>query len=286
MIPFLHVGPIAVPTFGLMVALAMVAAYFVLAADLARRGIADRKSGLAETFVAIPCLAGIVGAKLYHVFETPRDLFADRVGQIFSQFGFAWFGGLIAGIAAFLLIAWRRKIPLLVILDAGSPAAALGYGIGRIGCLLSGDGDYGVATSLPWGMSFPNGLVPTMERVHPTPIYEFIVACAIAWMLWRMGARRIQAGAAGRLPGGKSSAGKSSTGKSEQTATQTVTATRPAGEVFAAYMVLTGVARFLVEFIRINPRSFFGLTNAQAASVASVVLGAALWWKQHQNPHP
>ncbi len=285
MTPFLHVGPLAVPTFGLMVALAMVAAYFVLAADLARRGIADKKSGLAETFVAIPCLAGIAGAKLYHVLETPRDLFADPMGQIFSQFGFAWFGGLIAGIAAFLLIAWRKKIPLLVILDAGSPAAALGYGIGRIGCLLSGDGDYGVATSLPWGMSFPNGLVPTTERVHPTPIYEFIVACAIAWVLWRMGARRIAAGAGERLPGGKSSAGKSSTGKSGQTATQTASA-RPAGEVFAAYLMLTGVARFLVEFIRINPRSFFGLTNAQAASVASVVLAAALWWKQRQNPHP
>jgi phosphatidylglycerol:prolipoprotein diacylglycerol transferase len=277
MIPFLHVGPIAVPTFGLMVALAMVAAYFLLAADLARRGIADKKSGLAETFVAIPCLAGIVGAKMYHVFETPHDLFADPVGQIFSQFGFAWFGGLIAGIAAFLLIAWRKKIPLLVILDAGSPAAALGYGIGRIGCLLSGDGDYGVATSLPWGMSFPNGLVPTTERVHPTPIYELIVACAIAWVLWRMGARRMEAGAAERLPGGKSSAGKSS-----QIATQTAGSARSAGEVFAAYLMLTGVARFLVEFIRINPRSFFGLTNAQAASVASAVLGAALWWSKRR----
>jgi phosphatidylglycerol---prolipoprotein diacylglyceryl transferase len=132
-------------------------------------------------------------------------------------------------------------------LDAGSPAAALGYGVGRIGCLLSGDGDYGKPTSLPWGMSFPNGLVPTTQRVHPTPIYELIVACVIAWILWRLGARFLS--------------------------------TRPAsrGSVFAAYLVLTGVARFLVEFIRINPRSFFGLTNAQAASVLSVVAGVVLW---------
>ena len=94
-------------------------------------------------------------------------------------------------------------------------------------------------------MSFPNGLVPTTERVHPTPIYEFLAAMVIGYILWRVGARSI---------GGL----------------------RPAGEVFAFYLILTGFARFLVEFIRINPRSFFGLTNAQAASVASVLAGILL----------
>src|ERR1700683_4518167 len=172
-----------------MVATAMLVAYFVLREDLARRGIAAAESGVAESFIAIPCIAGIVGAKLYHVLETPRELLSDPLGQIFSQFGFAWFGGLLAGMAAFIILARRNRIPLLVMLDAGSAAAALGYGIGRIGCFLSGDGDYGIPTSLPWGMSFPHGLVPTDERVHPTPIYELVVACAIAWILWRMGAR-------------------------------------------------------------------------------------------------
>jgi phosphatidylglycerol---prolipoprotein diacylglyceryl transferase len=250
-IPFLHIGRLAIPTFGLMVAAAMVAAYFVLRADLARRGSAEGAAGLAEAFIAIPCLAGIAGAKLYHVLESPRNLLSDPLGQIFSQFGFAWFGGLIAGLAAFVWLARRHKIPLLAILDAASPAAALGYGIGRIGCLLSGDGDYGIPTSLPWGMSFPNGLVPTEQRVHPTPIYELIVACAIAWILWRIGGKQIAAAGAGH-------AGR-------------------IGAVFAAYLVLTGAARFLVEFIRINPRSFFGLTNAQAASVVSMIGGVALW---------
>ncbi|MGD1210699.1 MAG: prolipoprotein diacylglyceryl transferase [Candidatus Acidiferrales bacterium] len=243
MMPFIHLGPVLIPTFGLMVAVAMLAAYYVLRADLARRGLAPKDSPTAEMLIAVPCLAGIVGAKLYHVLETPRELFADPVGQLLSRYGLAWFGGLIAGFAVFVWIARRQKIPLLDAFDAGSPAAALGYGIGRIGCLLSGDGDYGVPTSLPWGMSFPHGLVPTTERVHPTPIYEFIVACLIAWLLWRMGARRLKSGA-----------------------------------VFAAYLVLTGVARFLVEFIRINPRSFLGMTNAQAASLVSIVAGVALWW--------
>src|SRR5271155_6073656 len=158
MIPFLHLGPVLVPTFGLMVALAMLISFYVLRADMARRNLAPKDSTTAEMFVAVPSLVGIVGAKLYHVLETPHELFADPAGQLFSRYGLAWFGGLIAGFAAFIWIARRNKIPLLDAFDAGSAAAALGYGVGRIGCLVSGDGDYGVPTSLPWGMSFPHGL--------------------------------------------------------------------------------------------------------------------------------
>jgi phosphatidylglycerol:prolipoprotein diacylglycerol transferase len=252
MVPFLRFGPILVPTFGLMIAAAMVVAYYVLRADMARRGVAAKDTTTAEMFVAVPALIGIVGAKLYHVLETPRELFADPLGQLFSRYGLAWFGGLIAGFAAFVWLARRQKFPLLEVFDAASTAAAIGYGVGRIGCLLSGDGDYGTPTSLPWAMSFPNGLVPTTDRVHPTPIYELIGACAIAWILWRLGTLQLKARRESDL-------------------------LRP-GSVFAAYLVLTGVARFLVEFIRINPRSFLGLSNAQVVSVVSVITGAALWW--------
>jgi len=264
MIPFLHIWRFTIPTFGLMVAAAMVAAYYVLRADLARRGIAGKNSGVAEAFITVPCLAGITGAKLYHALQTPRELLSDPVGQLFSQYGFAWFGGLIAGAGSFVWLARRKKIPLLMALDAGSPAAALGYGIGRIGCLLSGDGDYGKPTSLPWGISFPNGLVPTTQRVHPTPIYELIVACVIAWVLWRLGARQI-------------AANKSLGGTGWKRGQPVSTMPMGPGAVFAIYLILTGAARFLVEFIRINPRSFFGLTNAQTASIASMVLGIVLW---------
>jgi phosphatidylglycerol---prolipoprotein diacylglyceryl transferase len=269
MIPFLHLGPVTIPTFGLSVACAMLIAYFVLRADLARRGIADAKSGEAETLVASPCLAGFIGAKLYHLLETPSEFFADPVALLFSPYGFAWFGGLLAGFATFAFVAWRivkrnaaagKSISFLTVLDAGSPAAALGYGIGRIGCFLSGDGDYGIPTSLPWGMAFPNGLVPTTARVHPTPIYELIVACAIAWVLWRMGSRA--AIVQSQKNGSQEAADK--------------TRVRP-GEVFAMYLILTGMARFLVEFIRINPRSFFGLSNAQAAGGVSAVVGVGLY---------
>ncbi|MGA2901412.1 MAG: prolipoprotein diacylglyceryl transferase [Candidatus Acidiferrales bacterium] len=267
MIPFLHLGPLTIPTFGLMVACAMLAAFFVLRADLERRGLASSgkkdaanaagasspkpANAEAELLIAIPCMVGLAGAKLYHLLESPADFFAHPLALLISPYGFAWFGGLLAGFAAFVWVGRRQRIPLLSLLDVGSPAAALGYGIGRIGCFLSGDGDYGIPTSLPWGMSFPNGLVPTTQRVHPTPIYELIVACAIAWLLWRMFDRQGRALRNNPLP---------------------------AGSVFAAYLVLTGLARFLVEFIRINPRSFLGMSNAQAASLASLIAGIILWW--------
>src|ERR1700721_2562104 len=270
MIPFLHLGPPSIPTFGLSVACAMLAAYFVLRADLSRRGIADSKSGEAETLVASPCLAGFVGAKLYHLLETPSEFFADPRGLCCSPHGFAWFGGLLAGFATFAFVASRlvkrraaegKSFSFLSILDAGSPAAALGYGIGRIGCFLSGDGDYGIPTSPPWGMAFPNGLVPTTARVHPTPIYELLVAIFIAWFLWRMG--RPGALASAPWPSAQKVGAPAEIGP---------------GLVFSMYLILTGIARFLVEFVRINPRSFFGLSNAQAAGAFSALIGLALYF--------
>ena len=228
-------------SFGLLMLLAFVAAYFVLRADIRRRGLkAD-----AQNVVTICALLGIAGAKIYHALESPSDLFANPIGEIFSRSGFAWFGGLIGVLLALYLLGRRYKLAYLAMLDLCAPAAAFGYAVGRIGCLTSGDGDYGTPTSLPWGMSFPNGLVPTTQRVHPTPIYEAIAATLIFWYLWRQGAKSL------RGP-------------------------RPIGEVAALYLVWMGVERFLVEFIRINPRSFFGLSNAQAASLASILAGIAI----------
>jgi len=238
MIPYLHIGPLSLPSFGLMVATGLLAASYILQADLRRRSIrAD-----AFLIIGIAGLAGIVGARLYHALESPAEFFADPRSFIFTRYGFAWFGGFLGGFAALLILARREQIPALTFLDACSPAAAVGYAIGRIGCFLSGDGDYGIPTSLPWGMSFPNGVVPTTERVHPTPLYEFAVWMLIAYVLWRIGARFLQEG-------------------------------KPSGRVFCAYLILTGVARFLVELIRLNPRSFWGMSNAQTASVASILLG-------------
>jgi prolipoprotein diacylglyceryl transferase len=250
MIPYIHLGPLSLPTFGLMVATALLCAAYILDADFKRRKLqAD-----AFMIIGIAGLAGIAGARLYHVLETPGEFFADPWPYIFSRVGFAWFGGFLGGFAALVLLGKSAKIPLLQFLDACSPAAAAGYAIGRIGCFLSGDGDYGMPTTLPWGMSFPNGIVPTTERVHPTPLYEFFIWLMIAAFLWHMGTKAL------RGPKAK-------------------------GEIFANYLILTGAARFLIEFIRINPRSFFGLSNAQAASVASILFGAVLLWRIKSQFH-
>jgi phosphatidylglycerol:prolipoprotein diacylglycerol transferase len=247
MIPYLHIGPLSLPTFGLMVATGLLVAAYVLEADFRRRGIhAD-----AFLIIGIAGLAGIVGARLYHALESPGEFLADPRSFIFTRFGFAWFGGFLGGSAALVILARREKIATLTFLDACSPAACVGYAIGRIGCFLSGDGDYGIPTSLPWGMSFPNGVVPTTERVHPTPLYEFLAWMLIAYMLWRMGARFLGQG-------------------------------KPAGLVFSGYLVMTGIARFLVEIIRLNPRSFLGMSNAQTASVASLLLGVFLLIALHR----
>jgi len=259
-IPFLHLGPLTIPTFGLMVAVAMLVAFAVLRRDLPRWGLPIEP----ETLVGLPATLGIVGAKFYHVLESPRDLIAHPMSELFSQFGFAWFGGLIAGIATFAFLARRYQIAFLTLCDVASPAAALGYGIGRIGCLLSGDGDYGIPTSLPWGMSFPNGLVPTTERVHPTPLYEFAAAVIIFMILRRLGLKWF--------------ASWINQQTADLEAAPALGATRKSGSLFALFLMLSGISRFLVEFIRVNPKVFLGLTNAQIASVACVLLGVALFF--------
>ncbi len=244
MYPFIHLGPITLGTYGLLVATGLICAFFVIRADLRRRALPVD----AESIIGITGLAGLAGARLYHLLESPAEFFSNPLPLLFSTTGFAWFGALIGGFTALVLLARKYGMKVLLMLDVASPGAALGYGVGRIGCLISGDGDYGTPTSLPWGMSFPNGLVPTTERVHPTPIYEFLGALVIFYILWRIGRWTLAA-----KPG-----------------------THLAGEVFAWYLILTGVARFLVEFIRINPRSFLGMSNAQTASVVSVLAGALL----------
>jgi phosphatidylglycerol---prolipoprotein diacylglyceryl transferase len=278
MIPFLHLGPLTIPTFGLMVATGLLAAAYLLQADFDRRREQFLKRGYLKggqpghrdegfLIIGIAGLAGLVGARFYHVLESPRELVAD-LSLLISRFGFAWFGGFLGGFVALLFLARRFGIPALEFMDLCSPAAAVGYAVGRIGCLLSGDGDYGRPTSWPWpwGMAFPHGVVPTTEtcvqwgwpadcRVYPTPIYEFLIWLVIAAILWQVGKKAANGGGT-------------------------------TGGIFCLYLILTGLARFVIEFIRINPRSFFGLSNAQTASLVSVVVGSILLWRIKASSNP
>lgn len=242
MIPYLHIFGLHVPTFGIMLWLAAASGAFVMDRAFKRAHIDADAVGM----VAVAVVAGVVGAKLWHVLDTPQEFREMGWSVLWDSGGFAWFGGLTFGIVALVFQGWRMRIGCLRTLDLASPAAAIGYGIGRIGCLLSGDGDYGIPTKLPWGMSFPHGLDPTPlgVRVHPTPLYELAGALFIGRLLW--------------LRGGKH---------------------KPTGWIVGEYLVLTGIARFLVEFIRRNPKVLWSLSSAQLASAGSVVAGAVLiWW--------
>lgn len=239
MYPFIHIGRFQIGTFGIMLWLAAVAACWVLHRNFRRWNIdAD-----AISIVAVSTVAGVIGSKLWHVLETPHALLAHPADLLFDRAGFAWYGGLIVGILTLLWQARVYKLTPLRMLDLASPAAAIGYGVGRLGCLVSGDGDYGIPTKLPWGMSFPHGLVPTYQRVHPTPLYELLGALLITWILWRRG------------------------GPDRP---------RPIGQITGEYLILTGIARFLVEFIRINPRILWGMSNAQLASLGAIAFGLLL----------
>jgi phosphatidylglycerol:prolipoprotein diacylglycerol transferase len=235
--PILHIWFLNVKTFGLMLCLAAAAGAFIM--DRAFRRA--RVTADAVSIVAVAVVSGIIGAKLWHVLDTPQDFQYMGWSVLWDTGGYAWFGGLVFGIAALVFQGWQTKIGTLRILDLSASAAAVGYGIGRIGCFLAGDGCYGIETNLPWGMSFPNGVDPIFVRVHPTPLYELAAGLVIGWWLWVRGNKP-----------------------------------RPTGALLGEYLVLSGIARFLVEFVRRNPKILWGLSNAQLASLGSVVAGVAL----------
>ncbi len=254
MIPYLHIGSLTIPIFGLMLWLAAVTAAFVLDRSFRRARITADAVGM----VAVAVLAGILGAKLWHVLDTPSDFREMGWRVLWDSAGFAWFGGLLFGISALVIQGWRAKIGTLRTLDLAAPAAAIGYGVGRIGCFLSGDGCYGIPiqpvhflsfTFHPWGMAFPNGIDPVFVPVYPTPLYELGAGLLIGgWLWWRLG-------------------------KSHRM-----------GAILGQYLLLTGAARFLVEFIRRNPKIVWDLSNAQLASAGSMLAGLALlWWVSAQR---
>ena len=241
MYPYLfEIGPISIGTFGLMVALGFLSALHVLNREFKRQGLHEE---LGSTIVTTCMIGGLVGAKLYFVlFETPpNQSWSEVFDLLFSGYGLTWYGGFVVAAGGVLWQIRRRDAPLGQVADSVGIALAVGYGVGRIGCQLAGDGDYGVPTDLPWGMAYPNGVVPTLEKVHPAPVYETLAHLGIAAFLWKMRTRF-------EIP----------------------------GLSFSFYLILAGLARFAVEFIRINPRVLWGLSQAQLLSIAMIVCGLGL----------
>ena len=233
--PEIHLGPITLQTFGIMFALAFIAAGAVVARRLREWG---KPTDWAYELILCGLVGGIVGARLDFIAENYDSVKHDLLGNVFSGSGLVWYGGAIGGAIGVALWAWRRGMLNAALLDLCAVPLALGYAIGRIGCQVSGDGDYGIPWDGPWAMAYPHGTVATDTAVHPTPIYETLAMGLVTYALWRLRTRF-----------------------------------QP-GLLFALYLVLAGAERFLVEFIRRNDHVLLGLTQAQLISLAMIAAGA------------
>jgi phosphatidylglycerol:prolipoprotein diacylglycerol transferase len=243
MIPdVLRIGPIPIHLFGIFLALAFLAAGWVAGREFGRKGM---DAEVASASVVWAAVGGIVGARLWLVLDAWSAFVQAPLTFLLTGGGFVWYGGLVGGALAVTILFRREGIPWLRGADAVAPGIVLGQAIGRIGCQVSGDGDWGQETTLPWGMAYPYAVVgwdkPHGVYVHPTPVYELLAYFAIFAVLWRT--RREPA---------------------------------PDGTIFSSYLVLSGLARFLVEFVRINPPVVLGLTQAQLTSLLLVAVGVWL----------
>jgi phosphatidylglycerol---prolipoprotein diacylglyceryl transferase len=232
--PEISLGPLTLQSFGLMFALAFLAAGALV---WKRLGEIGKPVDWAYEIGFAALIGGVVGSRLYYLVQHWESVKDDLLGNLFSGSGLVWYGGAIGGALAVLAWAWYRDFLRLALLDLAAPALALGYAIGRCGCQLSGDGDYGKAWDGPWAMAYPNGTKPTDQTVHPTPVYETLTMGLIALLLWRLRDKLTN------------------------------------GLLFALYLLLSGAERFLVEFIRRNEDVALGLTQAQLISLAMILAG-------------
>jgi phosphatidylglycerol:prolipoprotein diacylglycerol transferase len=247
------------PTFGVIVAIAVVLATWV-ATHLVRRyeelgRLPPRSHALVTDMVLVSVLVGIVGARVFDIFDHLDRFLADPLSMLFTRAGFSIYGGLCFGLVAGVIFVRRRSVPVIAMLDATAPAMMLGYGIGRLGCQLSGDADWGIAANmflkpswLPdwlWAQTYDGniaGIVISPPGVYPTPIYEIMMALAIFWVLWRL-----------RLHGNR------------------------IGYLFSVYLLLAGFERLMIEKIRINTRyELFGAHVTQAEAISFVLVLAGL----------
>jgi phosphatidylglycerol:prolipoprotein diacylglycerol transferase len=247
--PEINVLGLSLKTFGLCFAFGFLAAGAVIARRMKELG---RPVDDAYGMTMWALVGGLVGSRVYYLIQHWSTVKHDVIGSVFSGSGLVWYGGLIGGALGVCIWAWRKDFLGLGLLDMAAVPLALGYAIGRIGCQVSGDGDYGKPSDLPWAMGYPKGTVPTAPgvEVHPTPIYETLAMGLAAWILWRLRDRL------------------------------------PPGGLFALYLIFAGIERFLVEFLRRNDVAALGLTGPQLESIVLALLGVAglAWVRSARNP--
>jgi phosphatidylglycerol:prolipoprotein diacylglycerol transferase len=243
--PEIHLGPLTLQTFGLMFALAFIVSGWIIARRLKEL---DSPVDWAYELIIAAAVGGILGAKLWFSFQQGEW----SLSQVFSGTGLVWYGGALGGAAAVAGYAKWRGILSLTLLDVCAPALAAGYAVGRIGCQLSGDGDYGKPTDAWWGMGYPHGTVPTAPgvTVYPTPIIETVTMGIFAIVLWRFRDRWSP------------------------------------GVLFGIYLIGSSIERFLVEFLRRNDIVALGMTLAQIVSLALAAIGVAFVVALRERPVP
>ena len=222
----------------------------------------------------VAAISGIIGAKLFAIFESKETLanfFSDPIGTLFSGSGLAIYGGLIVAFIVVYRYVKKQNMPPIHVMDAVAPVLLVGYAIGRMGCQLSGDGDWGIVNTLEmpgwwifpewmWSYDYPHNVLNRgvliegcdwnycrrlAEGVFPTPIYETIVSLILAGILWALRKKMT-------IP----------------------------GTLFALYLIMNGVERFFIEKIRVNDVIDLGFvqgTQAEFISVGTVITGIILW---------
>lgn len=228
---FINIG-----SYGLMLGLAFYLAFLLTERELTIRG-KDPELAYKLLLVIIP--SAIVGAKIFHILENMGEFLRDPKGMVFSGAGLSVYGGFILAFLLSMILIRKSKENILEIFDITVPAMTLAYGIGRLGCHVSGDGCYGIATSSFLGTPYPNGIVPVTGAVFPTPLFESFFSFMLFILFMKLRKKEM-----------------------------------PAGMIFFIYLILNGTARFLVEFIRLNPTVAFNLTQGQIVAIFYVITGA------------
>lgn len=250
MIPELFsIGPVTITSFGIMAILGFLIPTFLLGKEIERYKLDPE---LATGIAVAAMIGGFLGARIYFIIERWDQFLAHPTHYLFTGAGLVWYGGFIGGVLAGAWYVHRKQVSVALILDLIAPLLALGQFFGRAGCLLSGDGDYGPPSDLPWAMAFPDALVPTIVPVHPTPIYDMILLMGIFLILWKVRFRKY-----------------------------------PQGTFFSLYLVLLGIERFITEFYRNTPKLLIGITMAQWISIGLFLIGLFLLFKlfsKYRNP--
>jgi len=244
-------GPFDLQSYGLMMAAAFAVGGLLGQREMQRRGLPGEE---AWSLVLWAALGGLVGSRVLAIFDQVGAFLADPVAWLLTGGGYTFYGGLIGGFATVSWAMRRKGLPWLRTVDCIAPSLAIGQALGRVGCQLSGDGDWGRATTLPWGMTYPNASGGWPEAVgvlvHPTPLYEALAYTGVFAFLW---ATRTREG--------------------------------PPGRQLWRYLVLVPFFRFIIEFWRINPPVLGPLSQAQLVSLALMAIGAVQLARARSGAH-